>query len=478
MDEDCGPGLEGFMCLSEFGGYSSFVYGGRTMMRCVVSRAAVLVCLTAVPFFVPAWRVDAAVAIRPPALSGDAGAGVSESPKWRSDEIIIKFNEGVDASTCDEVIKQHGCVCLQTCEPGKCHLLMIPDSQTPEDMAADFLEHESIEYAELNYCVRLFFTPDDPYFAYQWNLHDADAGGIDMEAAWSIEMGDPNVIVAVMDTGVAYENYGAYKQAPDLARTHFVPGYDFINDDSHPNDDHGHGTHIAGTLSQSTDNTLGVAGIAFRCSIMPVKVMDATGEGDYFDVSQGIYFAVRNGAKVISISLGASSASTTLRNAVAFAYQNGVTVVCAAGNDYENGNAPSYPAAYDSYCIAVGATRYDQQRAYYSNTGSYVDVVAPGGDMRVDQNQDGYPDGIVQQTFALNPADFSYYFLQGTSMATPHVSGLAALLISHGVTEPDNVRKALQQTAIDLGSAGWDRQYGWGLIDAPTALKYFGAVGE
>lgn len=408
----------------------------------------------------------------------DAGADSTEPPKWRPDQVIVKFYDEVDANTSVAVIGKHRCVCLQTCEPGKHHLLRIPESQTPEDAVAGFLENESVEYAELNYCVRLLFEPDDPYFSYQWNLHDADAGGIDMEAAWGIEMGDPNVIVAVLDTGVAYEDYGVHRRAPDLARTRFVPGYDFVNDDDHPNDDNGHGTHIAGTLAQSTDNTLGVAGIAFGCSIMPVKVMDAAGEGDYFAVSQGIYFAVRNGANVISISLGASSASTTLRNAVAYAYQNGVTVVCAAGNEYENGNAPNYPAAYDSYCIAVGATRYDQRRAYYSNTGSYLDVVAPGGDMRVDQNQDGYPDGIVQQTFALDPTDFAYYFLQGTSMATPHVSGLAALLISHGVVEPDNVRKALQQTAVDLGPAGWDGQYGWGLIDAPTALQYFGAVAD
>lgn len=445
---------------------------------CVVSRVAWLVCFTAIPFSVLVSRVDAAAAIRPPSSSEDAGAGQFEPPKWRPGEVIIKFNDGVDTNVSDELIKQHGCACLRTCESGECLLLLIPDSRTPEEMVADFLEHESVEYAEVNYHVRLFFEPNDPYFSYQWNLHDADAGGIDMEAAWSVEMGDPNVIVAVMDTGVAYEDYGVYKRAPDLAQTHFVSGYDFINDDSHPNDDHGHGTHVAGTLAQSTNNALGVAGIAFGCSIMPVKVMDAAGEGDYFAVAQGIYYAVRNGANVISISLGAASASTTLRDAVAYAYQNGVTVVCAAGNDYENGNAPNYPAAYDSYCIAVGATRYDQQRAYYSSTGSYLDVVAPGGDMRVDQNQDGYPDGIVQQTFALDPADFSYYFLQGTSMATPHVSGLAALLISHGVVEPDNVRKALQQTAIDLGSAGWDRQYGWGLIDAPTALKYFRAAGR
>lgn len=448
------------------------------MVRCVVSKAGSFVCLMATLFVVPTWTrcADAAPAIRPLAPYGGLGAAVPELPKWRSDQIIVKFSEGVEPNARDEMIEQHGCVRLRTCEPAKCHLLQIPESQMPEDMAADFLGHPGVEYAELNYHVRVFFVPDDPYFRYQWNLDNAATGGIDMEAAWSIETGDPNVVVAVVDTGAAYENYGVYKQAPDLAQTHFVAGYDFVNDDRHPNDDNGHGTHVTGTLAQSTNNALGVAGIAFGCSIMPVKVMDASGQGDYFTISQGIYFAVQNGAKVINLSLGAAGTSATLQNAVASAYRNGVTIVCAAGNDYQNGNAPEYPAAYDRYCIAVGATRYDQQRAYYSNTGSYLDVVAPGGDMLVDQNGDGYPDGIVQQTFAISPVDFAYYFFQGTSMAAPHVSGLAALLISHGVTGPDNVRKAIQQTAVDLGPVGWDEQFGWGRIDARTALGYFSAT--
>jgi serine protease len=344
-------------------------------------------------------------------------------------------------------------------------------------MAADFNGHPCVEYAELNYRVQLFLEPNDPYFGYQWNLYNPVHGGIQMEAAWDIETGDPNVIIAVLDSGVAYEDYGIYRQAPDLAETHFVPGYDFVNDDSHSNDDNGHGTHVTGTLAQSTNNGLGVTGVAFGCSIMPVKVMDAAGEGDYFTISQGIYFAAQHGAKVINLSLGSPTTAITLQNAVAYAYQSGVTIVCAAGNDYQNGNPPDYPAAYDQYCIAVGAVRYDNQRARYSSTGSYLDVVAPGGDTLVDQNRDGYPDGIVQQTFAVSPTDFAYYFFQGTSMAAPHVSGLAALLISHGVTGPDNVREAIQQTAVDLGPAGWDAQYGWGLIDAATALRYFIAGG-
>lgn len=162
----------------------------------------------------------------------------------------------------------------------------------------------------------------------------------------------------------------------------------------------------------------------------------------------------------------------TLRRAVAFAHEQGVTIVCAAGNEFFADNAPSYPAAYDDYCIAVAATRYDRMRAPYSNTGSYVDIAAPGGDMTVDQNGDGYPDGVLQQTFGIDPNTFVYRFLEGTSMAAPHVSGAAALIISNGRTSPCQVRQALEDTARDFGARGWDEEYGWGLLDVASALNY------
>jgi serine protease len=434
------------------------------MRASILSRGIVATCLTGGLLIVLLWGSPA---------GADTTTDMPEPSPWCQGEIIVKFNDDIEQDVRDTALEQHGCLSLRTCEHGNVHLVKIPEGTEPDDMIRDFAEHEFVEYAELNYQVRVFLVPDDPYFRYQWNLSNRTTGGIGMEKAWAIETGDPNVTIAVLDTGVAYEDYGDYKRAPDLAQTRFVPGYDFVNGDEHPNDDNGHGTHVAGTIAQSTNNKLGVAGVAFGCSVMPVKVIDANGLGDYFTITEGIYFAIDHGARVINLSAGGRGPSMTLEEALKSAYQRGVTIVCSAGNDYQNGNPVVYPAAYDSYCVAVGATRYDNLRAPYSSTGPHLDVVAPGGDMTVDQNADGYPDGIVQQTFSMDPTSFAYYFLQGTSMAAPHVSGLAGLLISHGVTGPENVRQAIERTARDLGTPGRDEEYGWGLIDPNAALTYY-----
>ncbi len=403
-------------------------------------------------------------------VSYESGQGYGSLAMFRPGEIIVQFDPNVLPTERHRLVQDHGCRIIRTSDLGDFHLVRIPTGMSPEDMADFFERHEYILYAELNYCVRAAFTPDDKLYSYQWNLENTVTGGIRMNEAWAIEEGDPNVVVAVVDTGVAYENYGGYTQAPDLAQTRFVPGYDFVHDNNHPNDDNGHGTHVTGTIAQSTNNHIGVAGVAFRCSIMPVKVMDSEGISDVFTVSQGILFAVNHGAHVINLSFGSAQPSKTLQNAVQTAYQRGVTVVAAAGNDGTDGNRPSYPAAYTDYCIAVGAVRYDLKRAPYSTKGSYISVVAPGGDVSVDQNADGYPDGILQQTFQSNPNVFAYWFFQGTSMAAPHVSGLAALLASHGVTGPEKIRKTMETTARDLGPKGKDPEYGWGMIDAHAAL--------
>ncbi len=396
----------------------------------------------------------------------------SKLSMWSMGEIIVKFEDDITEEYRNLVIQEHDCLAVDRCLFSNVQLIQIPESLTAGEMVDIFQKEDAVDYAELNYYARTSLIPDDSFYSYQWNLNDDISGGISAEAAWDIQTGDPNVIVAVLDSGVAYEDFETYKQAPDLAGTSFVAGYDFVNNDSHANDDQGHGTHVTGTIAQSTNNGIGVAGLAYGCSIMPVKVINRLGTGSYFDIARGIYFATNYGAKVINMSLGGDGDSVTLRDAVGYAYSQGVTVVCAAGNEFLEGNPTSYPAAYDDYCIAVGATRYDETRSYYSNTGNYLDIAAPGGDMLVDQNGDGYPDGILQQTFGVDPNNFAYRFFQGTSMAAPHVSGAAALLISNGVRDPDKVREVIEQTAKDIGPGGWDEEHGWGLIDVRAALNY------
>jgi serine protease len=387
-------------------------------------------------------------------------------------QVIVKFTSDTPQEAQDEIISRFTCTVVDECMDADLHLLQVPESQTPEQMISTLQNQEAVEYAECNYLFNIFYVPNDPLFSFQWNLKNSSFGGVNMEKAWDIQKGDPNVVIAVLDSGVAYENFGIYRKAPDLAQTKFVPGYDFVNHDSHPNDDEGHGTHVTGTIAQSTNNGVGVAGVAFGCSIMPVKVIGSQGTGNVFDIVSGIYFAVVNDANIINMSLGADSNSAAMAQAVRYAWSNNVTIVCSAGNSFQDGNQPSYPAAYDKYCIAVGATRIDRRRAYYSNAGSYLDIVAPGGDITIDQNGDTFPDGILQQTFQGDPSVFDYWFSTGTSNSAPHVSGAAALLLSKGVKRTDKIRQALQQSAHDLGPGGWDKEYGWGLLDVAAALNY------
>ncbi len=357
-------------------------------------------------------------------------------------------------------------------------IIKIPEGKVKEEIE-EYSHRPDVVYAEPNYYAHAFLIPNDSMYRYQWNFGNLTTGGIGMEQAWSLSTGN-GVVVAIVDTGIAYENYSNYVKAPDLADTSFVLGYDFVNNDNHPNDDNSHGTHVAGTVAQSTNNGLGVAGIAFGASLMPVKVLDKNGSGTYTNIANGIRYAADHGAKVINMSLGGPVPSPTLESALAYAYNKGVTIIAAAGND--GTSAISYPAAYDTYVIAVGATRYDKSLAYYSNYGASLDLVAPGGDLTVDQNGDSYGDGILQNTFSpntKNTKDFGYWFFQGTSMASPHVAGVAALLIAReNAVTPDAVRSALQETAQDLGALGRDNTYGYGLVNAYAALKWTATPNE
>ncbi len=322
-------------------------------------------------------------------------------------------------------------------------------------------KRKDIEYAEEIGKLELFFVPNDTYYiGYQYNMRIIDA-----EQGWEISGGgDPGIVVAIIDTGVAYEDYGIYKKAADLSSSTFVQGYDIANDDSHPNDDHGHGTLVTGTVAQTTNNAYGCAGLAFNTSIMPLRVIDESGViwGDY--VISAIYWAVDNGANVINLSLGGSTYSISEHTAVQYAYNNNVIVVCATGND--NGPMILYPAAYPE-SIAVGnvdslKNRYDDPDDG-SNYGPEIDVVAPGV-------------SIVQETINgdFDPAhyyDTAFYSGTGTSMSAPHVAALAALILSEDPTLTyDEVESIIKDGCEDLGSYGFDIYYGYGLINVYDSL--------
>jgi serine protease len=285
--------------------------------------------------------------------------------------------------------------------------------------------------AGLNHLARASLVPNDPYHSLQWHLSAVQA-----EAAWDVTNGT-GVIVAVLDTGLAP---GGQDQLGCVNGP-----YDAIDGDTDPVDGDGHGTHVAGTVAQATNNTIGVAGLAFGACVMPVKVLDDTGVGTFADIAEGIQYAVDNGAHVINMSLS-TNARFKLKNdpvvdpVLDQAYMKDVTVVCAAGNDGSRANV-GYPA------------------------------VAPGGDSTKDLNGDGYMDGVLQETH--QSGEWGYWFFTGTSMASPHVAAVAAMLIANGTaTTPDAVYQAVTSSALDLGTTGYDKNYGYGLVQAYDALRF------
>jgi serine protease len=400
-----------------------------------------------------------------------------------TDEIVVDFRDGITKDEIDELESRWGVdLEFEDAEEGPKNGIAVAhvDAEDEEEVLAEIREDtDDVEAAEPEMTFRVpigeeasvdtsgaapaplkgGFEPNDPDYPKQWNLKL-----VNMPSAWEKSHGK-GVVVAVLDTGIAYEDYGDFKEVPDLKGIKFVKGYDFVNHTSHPNDDHGHGTHVAGTIAQATNNKEGVAGIAFEAQLMPVKVLDHFGSGNSAAISDAIRWAADNGAQVINMSLGGGGRSAVMEKAVEYARKKGVVVVCAAGNGGRG--IVEYPAAYPG-SVAVAAVGPTGMKSPYSSWGKELDIAAPGGD-----KSRGEAFGILQNTIdPKDPAKSIYAYYQGTSMATPHVAGIAALLFAAGAKNPDQVEKAMFASAHPpQGSTGWTEQYGHGVIDADAALK-------
>lgn len=442
-------------------------------------------------------------------------------------EVLIKFRDGTAASAQSAIFslaprsRAEGAVRWV----GDLAVLSIDEGAPVSQVAARLAREPEVEYAHPNYFTRLSTTPNDPGLSRQWNFT-----AIELPRAWDINPGGRDVLVAVVDSGVtdtttavnyrlwtgrAFEIVAVpYRVNPDLAEARIARGIDttqirLIIPGFSPGqpvlDTQGHGTHVAGTVLQSTNNNLGFAGVAYEARLLPVKscisywdlqlFLGAVGEPGFVppsfgggcatsDVVAGIRAAADQGAKVINLSLGGPGEAPAYRDALNYAVQRGAFVAIAAGNEFESGNPVEYPAAYAAAIdgvMSVGSVGRSLRRAYYSNTGSYVEIAAPGGDVR-----DGGVNGMIFQV-GLFDDDFEASTVvvprfdryveqpsQGTSMASPHVAGMAALLYSQGVTSPAAIEAAIKRFARDLGTAGADAEYGHGLIDARAALRGLG----
>ncbi len=317
---------------------------------------------------------------------------------------------------------------------------------------------EEVALIEPLYRTRPAGTPNDPYYGFQWNLST-----LGVPSSWDFSEGN-TVVVAVLDTGVS--------SGPDGINL-LLPGQDLVDDDPDASDSGWHGTHVAGTIGQVTDNGIGVASIAPGVAILPVRVLGED-SGNTADLAEGIYWAVDEGADILNLSLGTSGESQVVLEALAYAEEEGVLVVAASGNDGYS-DFVQFPASVDTV-LAVGATLLDASIAAYSNQGEGLDLVAPGGSLGEDSDGDGLPDGVLQE--AWHDGEWSYMVAEGTSMATPHVAAVAALIMGYSDLDPAEIRDVLRSSAIDLGDPGPDVTHGYGLLDPVAALESIGGGGK
>jgi serine protease len=414
--------------------------------------------------------------------------------------VIVKYRDGAPRVV-RAVVQHRTKTAFAARLPAGARALRIRGDRSVPDTIAALKKHSNVEYAVPDYIAHAAYSPNDPglagtpggWAATQWDM--TGPFSMNAPAAWdeAIAAGAPGgsgVIVAVLDTGVAYENYRRFRKAPDLHGGRFVRAYDFVDGDRHANDENGHGTHVTMTIAEATNNGIGLTGLAYGVKIMPVRVLDADGAGDAIAISRAIRYAANKGAKVINMSLEFDTSVTASQipeivSAVRYAHHKNVVMVAASGNEADN--AVAYPAR-TTHVISVGATTKDGCQADYSNGGPGLKLVAPGGGSDA-PNADNPSDianchpgidepPIFQQTFAHDGSVRSFGIrgseYEGTSMASPHVAASAALLIASKRLGPhpsaNAVEARLEQTAFDLGVPGYDQRYGYGEVQPAAAL--------
>ena len=390
-----------------------------------------------------------------------------------ADEILVKFKPGVKVKTIDEVNKRLEGRIRKKIKKINVHCIKIPPHKTVLEMIEKYEKDPNVEYAEPNYVIKAYLLPNDPDCteSQQWGIFKIKA-----PQAWETETGSSDIIIAIVDSGVDYThldlNDHIWLNDDPLdtidndgnGKTDDYYGWDFVGpvytspaEDNIPMDVLDHGTLCAGIASAETHNSTGTAGVSWNSKIMVVRVLDNNGDSTHFLTGQGIIYAADEGADIINLSLGSAGSSSTLENAVDYAYSKRCVLVAASGND--NKAFVDYPAAYDNV-IAVGATNQDDERCNYpswgSNYGTKLDVVAPGDDI--------YNTSLT----------YGYANADGTSMAAPFVAGLAALIWSHNSSLSNSeVRDLIISSADDIGSDGWDKYTGYGRINAEEALATF-----
>lgn len=367
------------------------------------------------------------------------GGALLESP---SVNFIVKLSNGTSIDAYSQSLQDTGLIVTGVLQELNA-VVVSGDYDNLEDFSS--VLPPGYSYIEENLVsLSILETPNDPFYSLQYGLDLINAPD-----GWKYEKGSSQVTIAILDTGVDLAH-------PDLAGK-LVAGYNFVADNDKPQDDNGHGTGVAGICAAVTDNDTGIAGVSWGASIMPVKILDASGNGSFTDAARGIIWAADNGAQVINLSLGGYTSSSLLEDAINYALQKGVIVVAASGN--RGIDMITYPARYEGV-IAVGSVDQNAQRSAFSNYGLELDVVAPGSAI-----------------FSLSRLG-NYGYLSGTSAAAPFTSGLAALMLSAKGNKYQKVSNQICKSSLDLGAQGFDDFYGCGLIQVDRALNLALGIGE